>query len=83
MGNTLCINYCSGCSWNGSRPDRHIPMLSTEDKEMLMVPLLMPDWWKERDDIYKKISCVRVKLEEKNLGRVLQTISKFVSCQVL
>lgn len=82
MGNTLCVNYCNSCNWNGSRPDHHIPLLSTEDKEMLMVPLLMPDWWKERDDIYKKISRVREKLEERNLGRVLRTISKFVPCQV-
>jgi len=45
-------------------------------------PLLMPGWWKERDMIYQKIAVVRERVEEKDLGKILRIIAKFVPCQV-
>jgi len=50
--------------------------------KMSIEPLLMPGWWKERDVIYQKISAVREKVEEKDLGKILRIIAKFVPCQV-
>lgn len=85
MGNTLsiCCEDNNNCSTSSLYEEQQESIqLTGLVVEKSVNPSLMPGWWTEREVIYLKVSAVREKLEEMDIGKILSIITKFVPCQV-